>query len=121
MGESKQKKARARGRSWATGAITVVANDVECFRWSGTRQEAVDLQKRFLETMNMAGFSASSHADRMVGYLGAFDMPAAGMPDQRPSNFGRPWDQIDVELFKAAILWSNHWVFRPDWRGCQTS
>lgn len=40
MGEAKQKKARARGRSWATGGITVMANDVECFRWSCIEQEA---------------------------------------------------------------------------------
>jgi hypothetical protein len=35
-------------RTWATGAIKVVANDVECFEWSGTKQEAVALQQAYL-------------------------------------------------------------------------
>ena len=45
MGEVKRKAQRQAERGWAKGVLKIVANGVECFRCSGTRQEASDLQR----------------------------------------------------------------------------
>jgi len=100
-------------RTWAMGAIKVVANDVECFEWSGTKQEAVALQQAYLDTTNallsISGIrerlSAHSYAKRAAGYLMAYGMPKAGDADLRPSNHGNRWNQTDIDLYKSAILW----------------
>jgi hypothetical protein len=105
MGEAKR-KAAVRARTWATGSITVSANDSECFRWSGTKREAIELQKRYLATVNaLSPVDAHSYAKRAAGYLITFGMPRAGDIDQRPSHFGKPWNGDEIELYKAAVLW----------------
>ena len=48
MGEAKRKARHLSGRTWAQGKISVIANEVHCFDWSGTREDAIDLQKRYL-------------------------------------------------------------------------
>ncbi len=109
MGEAKRKKAeRARlalSRSWAAGSITIVANDVECFNWSGTRQDAVDLEKRFLAATGALGVPSHSYAVRAAGYLMAYGMPRPGDIDQRPSTYGATWQHNEIEAYKAAVLW----------------
>jgi hypothetical protein len=106
MGEAKRRKAMATARTWVMGSITVVANDVECFGWIGTRGEAVDLQKRYLDTIDaLVPISARSYAARAAGYLMVYGMPKAGDVDLRPSNHGDRWDQTDIDLYKSAILW----------------
>ena len=93
-------------RTWATGAIKVVANDVECFGWIGTRRDAIHLQKQFLDAINaLVPISAHSYAKRAAGYLMAYGMPKADDVDLRPSNHGNRWNQIDTDLYKSAILW----------------
>lgn len=106
MGEAKRKKQHQTGRTWAKGRLRIEANDVHCFDWNGTRQDAINLQKRYLDFGNKLGISAESYAKRAAGYLMAYGMPKVGEPDRRPSNFGRPWDRADIELYHAAILWS---------------
>jgi hypothetical protein len=64
-------------RTWAMGAIKVVANDVDCFEWSGTKQEAVALQQAYFDATNALlpiseireRPSAHSYAKRAAGYL----------------------------------------------------
>jgi hypothetical protein len=93
-------------RTWATGLIEVVANEFACFTWIGTRQEAVNLQKQYLDMVNaLVPISAHSYAKRAAGYLMAYGMPKAGDVDLRPSNHGNRWEQIDIDLYKCAILW----------------
>jgi hypothetical protein len=109
MGEAKRKRRRAEveatTRPWATGVIRIVANDRECFSWSGTRQEAIELEKRFLDAATALGDSAYSCAVRTAGYLMCFGMPRAGMQDLRPSRLGDTWDGNEIEALKAAVLW----------------
>ena len=113
MGEAKQRRAAEQRRqaieatrSWAMGSITVVANNVECFGWIGTKREAIELQKRYLDAVDaLMPISAHSYAKRAAGYLMAYGIPKAGDVDLRPSNHGNRWDQIDIDLYKAAILW----------------
>ena len=52
MGEAKRKARHQAGRSWAEGKISVIANEVHCFDWSGTREDAIELQKRYLAAVN---------------------------------------------------------------------
>jgi len=108
MGKAKRKaSARARagtGRSWATGSITIYANAVECFSWTGTKQDAIALQKRFIETANTLGVECHSYACRAAGYLMINGMPRIGDEDRRPSRLGQRWGN-EVEVYKAAILW----------------
>jgi hypothetical protein len=92
-------------RTWATGAIKIAANDRDCFDWSGTRAQAIEKEKIFLDITNRLGLNAHSYAKRAAGYLMAYGMPQAGEPDMRPSNLGKSWDSVDVELYKLAILW----------------
>jgi hypothetical protein len=109
MGEAKRKAAaRARAsasRSWMTGKIEIYANDMECFTWSGTRDEAIAVQKRYLDGMNKLGVNCHSYAVRTAGYLMAFGMPKVGDQYRGPTGFGQPLDSGDIELYKAAILW----------------
>jgi hypothetical protein len=106
MGEAKRKAQHQAGRTWATGKLRIEANDVHCFDWNGTKQDAVDLQRRYLDVVNSMGIDAKSYAARAAGYLMAFGMPTVGEPDRRPSNFGKPWDRADIELYRAAVRWS---------------
>jgi hypothetical protein len=106
MGEAKRKAQHQTKRTWATGKLRMEANDVHCFDWIGTRQDAVDLQRRYLDVVNSMGIDAKSYAARAAGYLMAFGMPTVGEPDRRPSNFGNPWDRANIELYRAAVLWS---------------
>ena len=45
MGEAKRKKALAATRTWAKGSIKIEANEQSCFEWTGTKDEAIKLQK----------------------------------------------------------------------------
>jgi hypothetical protein len=107
MGEAKR-KARARAalssRSWAKGALVVVANDTRCHDWNGTRQD-IELQQRYLSCVNALGINAQSYARRAAGYRMAFGPPIAGQPRLTPSGFGEPWETADVELSRLAVLW----------------
>jgi hypothetical protein len=105
MGEAKRKAQRQAEHTWAKGALKVVANDVECFDWSGTRQDAIKLQKRYLDVVNGLGINATSYARRAAGYLMVFGAPKAGQPRLCPDGFGEPWQSADVELNRAATLW----------------
>ena len=42
MKQNGRRSSRQNARGWVP---KVVANDVECFGWSGTRQDAADLRK----------------------------------------------------------------------------
>jgi hypothetical protein len=112
MGESKRRKAAGdyaakdpAARTWATGKLRIEANDNHCFDWEGTRQDAIDSQRFYLDVVNTLGISAESYAKRAAGYLMAFGMPQVNDPDQRPSNFGGRWEAIDISLHRAAVLW----------------
>lgn len=82
MGEAKRKaaaRAHAAGaRSWATGFVVVWANDAECFNWSGTKQDAINLQKKFLDAANTLGIECQSYATEAACYAMTFGMPQAG-------------------------------------------
>jgi hypothetical protein len=106
MGEAKRKGALQKPRTWATGLLKIVANESDCFEWTGTRQDAVDLQKRYLATANMVGCNPHSYASRVAGYLMAFGMPRAGDIDQRPSRRGDLWTENEIALCRAALLWT---------------
>jgi hypothetical protein len=103
MGEAKARRAEAQARTWAIGSVEVVANDVECFSWSGTRQEAI--QKLYLAASNAAGANSLSYAKRAAGYPIAYGMPGVGDKDRRPSSYGEPWRAEEIEVYKMAILW----------------
>jgi hypothetical protein len=105
MGEAKRKAQHPTGRTWATGALKIVANDVECFNWSGTKQDAIELQKGYLDVVNSMGINAKSYAARAAGYLMTFGMPKVGEPHLNPTGFGTPWESVDVELHRVAVLW----------------
>jgi hypothetical protein len=106
MGEAKRKKALAATRTWAKGSIKIEANEQSCFEWTGTKDEAIKLQKDYLrvvETWTMV--SAESYAKRVAGYLMVFGMPKEGDPDQRPSNLGPTWTEEEIARLNSAILW----------------
>jgi hypothetical protein len=108
MGEAKRRRLAGempRIRTWATGSIAVVANECECFEWSGTKQEAIELQKRFLDVAVIYRNSAHSVAKRFAGYLMVYGMPKAGDVDCRPSSAGQLWSAAEVEICRAAVLW----------------
>lgn len=106
MGEAKRKAKLATKRSWLMGSIEVEANEQPCFRWTGTRDDAIKLQKRYLEAVETWTIvSAESYAKRVAGYLIAFGMPKVGDPDQRPSMLGQSWTEEEIARFKSAILW----------------
>jgi sRNA-binding protein len=96
MGEAKRKaaaRAHAAGaRSWAIGFVVVWAND-----WSGTKQDAINLQKKFLDAANTLGIECQSYATEAACYAMTFGMPQAGAEDYRPSRFGEAWDANEVE------------------------
>jgi hypothetical protein len=105
MGEAKRKKTLAAARTWLKGSIEIEANELPCFEWTGTKDEAIKLQKEYLravETWTMV--SAESYAKRVAGYLLAFGMPKEGDPDQRPSNLGQAWTTEEIARLKTAIL-----------------
>ena len=68
MGEAKRRRLAGEAphtRAWAIGSMTIGANNVEWFEWSGTKQDAIALQKRYLETVNvLVPVSAESYAKR---------------------------------------------------------
>ena len=109
MGEAKRRKAAGQYpgnvRSWATGMIEVSANELPCFVWSGTKQEAIELQKQYLESVYAVGLGATSYAKRAAGYLMCFGMPQVGDVDRRPSRIGETWSADEIEVYKAAIVW----------------
>ena len=105
MGEAKRKARHLSGRTWAQGKISVIANEVHCFDWSGTREDAIDLQKRYLARANALGIPAFSYSERVVGYLVVFGMPKVGEPRLMPDGFGEPWSAEDVEMYRLAVLW----------------
>jgi hypothetical protein len=105
MGEARKKAQRQAGRPWATAAIKVMANEVECFSWSGTRDDAAVLQRRYLNTVEGTGQNAHSYAARAAGYLMAFGMPKVGALRLNPSHLGQPWDEDDVALYRSGLLW----------------
>ena len=87
------------------GCISVTANDIECFTWKGTRQEATELQKRYLdEAPTLYTVNPHSAAKRAAGYLMVYGMPHEGADDMRPSGTGK-WTLAEVEVCKRAILW----------------
>jgi hypothetical protein len=109
MGEAKRRRRPAIEpsiRTWAKGALIIEAGGKRGFEWNGTRQDAVNLQKRYLDIVNQMPISAQSYAERVAGYLMVYGMPQVGDPDLRPSNFGAPWSADEIELNKIAILWS---------------
>jgi hypothetical protein len=115
MCEAKRKAAAAlTTRTWATGKLRIEAYDVHCFDWIGTRQDAVDLQKRYLDIVNLTGLRAASFAARAAGYLMAFGMPKVGEPNRRPSSLGGHWLTEEVGLYHSAILWSALREHAPD-------
>lgn len=102
MGEAKRRRQTVQQRTWAKGSLRIEAGDKRGFEWSGTRQDAVDLQSRYLAILSGTPISAKSYADRAAGYLVAFGAPQVGDPDRRPSNFGGRWEADDVELQQLA-------------------
>ena len=106
MGEARRRRAAGALRIWAMGAIEVMANERPCFDWVGTRDEAIELQRRYLDAVSAASpHGAHSYAKRAAGYLIAYGLPTAGDPDHRPSSRGQPWGAGEVEIYKAAVLW----------------
>src|SRR4051794_31556141 len=109
MGEAARRKAVGNytftGRSWATGRIEVVANDVPCFSWQGTRQDMADVMANYETTAAANGWPPESYAKRAAGYLMLYGMPAVGDADRRPSNHGQRWDQLNADAYRMAILW----------------
>ena len=93
-------------RTWAQGSISVVANDHDCFRWPGTYQDAIELQKRWLaECDQIYALGAQSVARRAAGYMMVHGMPVPGDVDLRPSHAGEKWSLAEVEVYKRAVLW----------------
>ena len=96
-------------RTWATGSISIVANDSDCFTWQGTYRDAIELQKRWLaECDQIYALSAQSVAKRAAGYGMAYGMPGPGDVDMRPSHAGEKWSLAEVEVFKRAVCGSPH-------------
>ncbi len=105
MGEAKRKARHLTGRSWAEGKISVIANGVHCFDWSGTREDAIELQKEYLARAGELGIPAHSYAKRAAGYLMVFGAPKLGEPRLMPNGFGEKWTAEDVALNRLAVLW----------------
>ena len=105
MGEAKRKKAAGENRTWAKGSLRIEANGELCFEWNGTRDDAIELKKLYLDNVGLSGLSAESFAKRAAGYLMAFGMPRVGDPDRRPSSLGADWQLIDVAMYRAAVVW----------------
>jgi hypothetical protein len=106
MGEAKRKVKLATKRSWLTGSIKIEANEQSCFAWSGTKDEAIKLQKDYLQAVETWTIvSADSYAKRVAGYLIAFGMPKVGDSDQRPSMLGQSWTEEEIAKLQTAILW----------------
>ena len=106
MGEKKRKAKLAAARPWATGSIEIEANGAPCFAWAGTKDDAIELQRRYLravETWTIV--SADLYARRAAGCLIAFGMPSEGDPDPRLSNIGTAWTSEKISQLKAAVLW----------------
>jgi hypothetical protein len=92
-------------RTWAKGAFTVFANGVECFSWTGTKQDAIDVQKYCLETTGALGIPPDRYAAQAASYLIAYGLPAAGDADRRPSGLSDlQWSAGEALCFKHAIL-----------------
>jgi hypothetical protein len=105
MGEAKRKAQHLTGRSWAEGKISVIANGTHCFDWSGTREDAIELQKDYLDAVNALGINAQSYAKRAAGYLMVFGAPKVDEPRLMPSAFGEKWTPEDVALNRLGVLW----------------
>jgi hypothetical protein len=109
MGEAKRR------REAETGTLHIEANGAPCFDWTGTKAEAIALQKRFLQIMDFSPISALSYAKRAAGYLMVFGMPKPGDPDRRPSaKLGDMWAEDEIAIIRQAILWL---VLREDVAG----
>jgi hypothetical protein len=92
-------------RSWAKGAFTVFANGVECFSWTGTKQDAIDVQKRCLEIVGALGIPPDRYAEQAASYLIAYGVPAAGDADRRPSGLSdQQWSADEALCFRYSIL-----------------
>jgi hypothetical protein len=92
-------------RSWAKGAFTVFANGVECFSWAGTKQDAINVQKRCLETVGALGIPPDRYAHLSASYLIAYGVPAAGDADRRPSGLSdQQWSADEALCFRYSIL-----------------
>jgi hypothetical protein len=98
-------------RSWAKGSFTIFANDVECFSWTGTKQDAINIQKRCLEicsTLDFRSIPPDTYATQAASYLIAYGVPAAGDADRRPSGLLDPqyqrWSADEALCFRYAIL-----------------
>jgi hypothetical protein len=95
-------------RSWAKGSFTIFANDVECFSWAGTKQDAINIQKRLLETvgtLGIRGIPPDVYAVQAASYLIAYGVPAAGDIDRRPSGLSdQRWSADEALGFRYAIL-----------------
>ena len=89
-------KVRA-ARPWGKGRIIVTANGAECFDWTGTHGEAVALQRRYLDTLNVTPIPAQAFADRAV-----FSLIANGGPPQVGQD---DLTSDDVEALRNAVLW----------------
>ena len=91
----------------SVGWLIIVANDTECFEWTGTREDAVAVQASFAATLavNNAPLSPLSYASRSAGYLICYGMPKVGDPDLRPSCHGKRRDPVNIETVKLSILW----------------
>jgi hypothetical protein len=92
-------------RSWAKGSFTIFANGVERFSWTGTKQDAINVQKRCLETVGALGIPPDRYAAQAASYLIAHGLPAAGDADRRPS--GRSdlqWSADEALCFRYSIL-----------------
>jgi hypothetical protein len=100
-------------RSWAKGSFTVFADSgsggvVECFSWAGTKQDAIDVQKRCLEicgTLDFRSIPPDTYAAQAASYLIAYGLPAAGDADRRPSGRSdQQWSAEEALCFRYAIL-----------------
>jgi hypothetical protein len=96
-------------RSWAKGAFTIFANDVECFSWAGTKQDAIEVQKRCLEICGALDFRSippDTYATQAASYLIAYGVPAVGDADHRPSGLfdPQPWSADEALCFRYSIL-----------------
>ena len=63
------------GANGQEARLKIVPNDVECFSWRGTRQDAIDLQRGYLDVVNSMGINARSNAARAADYLMVIGLP----------------------------------------------
>ena len=87
-------------RTWAVGRIDVIADRGPCFRWQGTRRDAIDAHKHYVALAEQ--FAGGSLHKRYAGYLMAYGMPRAGDQDRRPSSGGGVWSADEIEILKAS-------------------